>query len=142
MMAARSDNIYESPVEAFILQQHRGLVIRFVATRIVNRVVCLALACFIIFASGLSTLQMVALILAASFVAYVWYYEQISLARQMRNIEESLAERTGGDWEDIYIRSRHVTSDYSAGLRFFNFEPMLWLLIILLLMAVSVFLGK
>jgi len=147
MTATKSNQERETAVEAFLLQQHQARLQRLVISRIFYRAVCLANVSFVVLVNRFSLIQTVASASVAFWIAVLWYYERQNIFLLLSSLEQSLAQRSGDDWEDFYIRWRYQTSKSTklsdrAGLILVRLEPLLWLLLILALVSLRIYLEK
>lgn len=126
----------ETAVEAFLLQQHQAYLYRLVVSGIFYRVACLAIVGFVVLVNYLSIFQFEASGLVAFLIANLWFSERRIVSLQLTTLEQSLAQRSGDDWEDFYIKSRYETSSSERvlfGPWLYKLEPLLWLVLIIAL---------
>ncbi|HEY0605977.1 MAG TPA: hypothetical protein VGD58_23840 [Herpetosiphonaceae bacterium] len=124
-----------SVVEILLLQQYKVLLIRHAAIRITNRFIYLFITAIIIFGGEFSQLELIGISGITGLVGFIWYFESRSLGVQLLGLEDTLSSRIQDYWEDLYIKSRHNKSrggNYLA-FRILDFEPLLWIYCISLL---------
>ncbi len=135
----------DSPVATFLIQRHQMIMVRSVALQVLNRLLCLIIAGFLVLANHPSQYQLLATTVVASLIAYLWTLEWRRLSNQLVAIEETLSRNCSEEWEDLYIKSRHFISDFSVDptqrplLRVIRNEPFLWLLAIVMLITIRLF---
>ncbi len=139
MTTTKSTREIISSVESFLLQRHRGILIRAAAAVISNRILLAANAAFLIFMNHLSFIQLAGSALAAILISLLWHYEMKAMNIDLRNIEEKLAKRSGDEWEDTYIKLRYDPPGYKLQKTYLRLEPFLWLLVIGTLIVLRIF---
>lgn len=119
--------------EQLLLQQHRSLLVRIVASQAIHRAintVIVALTFISMMSNAMLPYASVAFVYVASLVAYLWYSEQRLLATRLGAIERALAKKDKREFEDIYINYRFESSSSAARFPVLRFEPLLWLAVI------------
>src|SRR5262249_3741401 len=95
--------------------------------------ICFTMTGFLILMDHMSLVELTVAFCVAFLVTFLWNYEQLSLAEQLGTLEGELARRTGGEWEDIYIKSRyHMRSPFIGWLRW---ESWCWLSVMTILIV-------
>jgi len=114
----------------FLLQEHRTLLGRSVDLRIWGRAMFMLVIGFAVTIPTLSTAQLAATILVATLLSFLWFVELGSIQFRLYTIQEMLARRSPGEWEDFYIRTHHYSSVFSAaGGQWLRAEPLAWLIV-------------
>jgi hypothetical protein len=127
MRVAESSVAKGSAIEHLLIEQYRALLTRVFVLQVSSRVLCLASAGFVAFLREPSVLQVTAAVVAVAIIVSVWSIEQESLRVQIQGLEETLAGRTGGEWEQTYIQSRYFASITHRAAQRLQVEPALWL---------------
>jgi hypothetical protein len=107
-------------------------LIRAVAIRVSNRLLLLAVAGYLVLPDHLSLFKLAVSFPIAVLIAYLWFKEMRILKLRLNTIEKMLTERSGEEWEDLYIKSRYRDSEHKSLSRPLFFEPIIWSLLILL----------
>lgn len=128
-MTRATNPVHETAVEAFFLQKYRMFLFRIAATRVFYRLIYLAGIVFLVVIDRLPRIQGVITCIITLLLGLFWVSEQISLNIQVREIEERLAERSGGEWEDTYIKSRYSKSEYHPISVLIYNESLIWTLV-------------
>lgn len=123
---------HQSSVEAFLLQRHRTLLFRITSLRISSRAMLLLIMGTIVLVNQMLSFRFYAILVVTFVLLSLWFGEHILLNRTIRRLEEILAGRSGGIWEDVYIKSRYRPYGLFPS-QIQNLEPILWLIIILIL---------
>lgn len=132
MEAIHEPVVAASPVQELLLQKHRMFLVRLVAVRVSFRWISTLNIGVIVLANTFSIFRFTATMGLGCLLTALWYSEQRSLYRNIRRLEERLAERSGSEWEDLYIRTRYEPSTFRA----LEAEPTLWLALSLFLIVV------
>jgi cell division protein FtsL len=123
----------KNTVPELLLQQHRIALIRNLANRISCHALFLLNVGCLILVNRLTLLHLIASISIALLVAYLWYLERQLARMQLKALEITLAERSGEEWEDIFIQSRYHTTKHTGLIMSLRFEPIIWAMFITLL---------
>ena len=116
-------------VPGLLLQQHLELLRRSTSALLINRVLFIALIFLPMFLPKVSLITSSFAIVVALFLMLLWKSEKFLIAIQLRALEETLVRYTGGEWEDVYIKSRHYLSEERFAPMFTRIEPVVWLIL-------------
>src|SRR5438094_510975 len=115
-------------VELVLLEQYRAILTRIAATRFVGRIAFLFVIAFAVALPRQSLVSAITLALLGFALALSWISETRMFGFRARALEETLAHRDEVEWEEMYVRSRFLTSHEaeaalpSAG-RWLRIEP-------------------
>lgn len=124
------DNFKKDPaVQGLLLQQHLELLRRSTLARFINRILFIVSIFLPMFLPKVSLLTSSLAITVAAFLMLLWKAERFSISIQLRALEETLARYTGGEWEDVYIRSRHYSVEARYSPMFTEIEPIVWFIL-------------
>jgi hypothetical protein len=119
-------------VPDLLLQRHRLLVVRGIATRLSFRLFFMLVAAGLTFMPRFSITHLVTSAIVALLCSYIWRSERKFTAGRLRGVESILAQRSGDDWQDTYIIFRNQRSD-DAGRYSSSYEPFIWPVLVVLL---------
>ncbi len=142
LIGSKAIRTEKNTVPDLLLQQHRVELIRAVAIRVSNRLLLLAVASYLVLPDHLSLFKLAVSFSIAVLIAYLWFKEMRILKLRLTTIEKTLTERSGEDWEDVYIKSRYRDSEHKTLSRPLFFEPIIWSLLILILGVLRFYLEK
>lgn len=117
----------DSAVKALLLQQQLELLNRRSAATRTHRLLFVAASAIPIVTPSLPLVHLGALGFVCLMLSLLWYSERRSTGFQLRAIEETLTRSIGGEWEDVYIKTRHFTAEIGSFGAWTRMEPMLWL---------------
>ncbi|MGH9834642.1 MAG: hypothetical protein ACREBD_18585 [Blastocatellia bacterium] len=132
----------KNSVPDVLLQQHRITLIRNLVNRTINHLLFLLNVGFLVLVNRLSSIHLIASISFTILVAYLWYLERKLSGIQLRALEAMLAERSGEEWEDIFIQSRYQTTKHTRLLKPLRAEPAIWAILVCLLGLLRLFFEK
>jgi hypothetical protein len=119
-----------------LLQEHRMLLNRQLAIRLLYRLLCALNVGLLAFLNHLSIPQ---LAMSASLIVVLcplWSLERASSNEQLFAVQEALAVRSTEVWEDAYIKRRYHGGVSSIANRVLYHEPWLWLVVTLVLTVI------
>ena len=132
----------KNTVPDLLLQQHQASLLRGITVRISNRFLYWSVITSLVLVNRLTVWHLIATITVATFSAILWSSEKRWIQVKKMAFQKTLAERSGEEWEDIYIKSRYHTSAQAKKRRALDAEPIIWAILVALLGIIRFYLER
>lgn len=115
-----------------LLERYRHLLKKQTATLLLNRALSFLIIGFVAVSTRLSIIQVLAAIIVSAAVTTLWLYERRVESSQAQTLADDLAQYSGKEALDLYIRSGYNVDRKASArpvLSLALYEPQLWLIL-------------
>jgi hypothetical protein len=127
-----------APVQAILLQRHQACLRTIQVSRWMGRAISFAG----LLTGGFMHLTMggataFAVYAVVLLITFLWQVEVIAAEKELKVLEEKIVKKSGGEWEDIYIKMKYEAVPGRLIAWLLRIEPDLWMAMAAVQMGVA-----